>query len=140
MDIILPKGCSFVPVERHEDTRGELAVLTDNIPGNFRTERAYYVKGLKTGSKRGAHAHRVQSQIIFVLEGELVVTLNDGDLTVSLEMKEGSDGLLMGPVTWCTIEAKFGNSLYLILADGPYDKSEYITDFEEYGRLRQWRA
>ena len=122
MERILPQGCLFIPVERHRDQRGDLAVLTDSIPKNFKTERVYYVNSLKTEHKRGDHAHRVQSQILFVLHGKLVVTLDDGEKSVALEMDEYSNGLLIGPVTWCTIEAKLDNSLYLILADGLYDQ------------------
>lgn len=136
MDETVPSSRISIPVHRHGDNRGELAVLTDEIPKNFDIKRIYYVKPVKKGQKRGSHAHRSQSQIIFVLSGRITLTVFDGISSYSVDIPENSDGILMQPLTWCTIESEDENSLYLVMANGQYDPSEYITDFEEFKKLR----
>lgn len=133
----LPERCFLMPMETHDDWRGRLAVLTNGIPKGFTIERVYYVQGLAGGQERGAHAHRIQSQILFVLNGEISVTLEDQHSTYSIEMDSHSDGILMGPVIWCTIKSMRDGSAYLIFANGLYDPSEYITDYDEFKKIRQ---
>ena len=134
----MPKGCISIPVDRHSDDRGELSVLTNNLPENFQLSRIYYVKNLPNGLKRGVHAHRVQTQVLFVLKGEITVIIDDGKDNYTMVISEKSSGLLIGPLTWCTIDTRDENSIYIIIANGPYNQSEYITDYGEFKHLRQW--
>ena len=137
MEEELIKGCAFLKVDRHVDQRGELSVLTDNLPNGFQPYRIYYVKGLNEGQMRGSHAHRHISQVLFVLKGKISVTVDDGKSSAEAEIGEESEGLYMPPMIWCSIMAWESGSIYMVLADGPYDKLEYISSFDEFKRLRQ---
>ena len=57
------------------DKRGNLSVIEfdDNLP--FIPKRVFYVTHPK--EIRGAHAHRTTSELIFVLSGSMMVSLED---------------------------------------------------------------
>ncbi len=137
MEHHLPTGCFYLAVDKHEDPRGRLSVLSNSLPHGFGIERIYYVDGLEVGVSRGSHAHLVQSQALFVMKGKILVTLDDGRSSFSVKMAAHGPGLLLPRLIWATIEAEEEGSLYLVMADGPYDRSEYISDYDEFKALKR---
>lgn len=128
----IPEGCILLPSEKHNDQRGNLSVLTNSIPESFNLKRVYYVDGLKKGQNRGSHAHMLQSQVIFVLKGRISIKLDDGKKAYSIGMSEDSDGIFIPNLIWCSIEPVSEDAMYIVMANGPYDKDEYIYELDEF--------
>lgn len=119
----------------HVDGRGQLTVITDNIPtNNFEIKRVYYIKTEKKDTIRGGHAHHKITQILFSISGKLKVEYNNGKTTGCVLLNE-DEGMVITPLIWVNIRSLTDNSLYLVLANGEYDEDEYIRDEKRFMEL-----
>lgn len=123
---------SIIPINQFNDERGNLSVLTNNIPSDFVIRRVYSVYGTKKGISRGDHSHRNVRQIIFVIKGKIQVTLDDGFIKTDLYLNAAETGLLIMPLVWAIICPIKDDTIYLVLCDGEYQEPEYIRDREEF--------
>ena len=126
-------------MNRFNDQRGTLSVLTDNLPSDFVIRRVYSVHGTKKGISRGDHSHRKVKQIIFVLKGQIQVILDDGIIKTDIYLNAIESGLLIMPMVWATICPIEDDSIYLVLCDDKYLESEYIRDKKEFMELVRGR-
>lgn len=114
-------------VSSHSDDRGDLTVITEKLT-NFDIKRVYYVVVPKKNTTRGGHAHSTISQVIYVIRGGLkIVPYGNKIDIVNLEK---NCGLIIYPLTWVSIESLEDDTIYIVLANGPYDKNEYINNIE----------
>ncbi len=122
----------IIEADTHKDERGELVVITSSIPDNFRIERVYIVKGTKINVSRGGHAHRRVSQIIFLSSGKMMVRLESASASKEYILSDTSRGIYLPPLVWSEIIPLEDDTSYVVMADGPYDRNEYITEKREF--------
>ncbi|KQB36789.1 sugar 3,4-ketoisomerase, partial [Acidiplasma cupricumulans] len=119
----------------HIDERGILTVITDNIPiDNFKIKRVYYIKTLNKNVIRGGHAHYKQTQILYDIEGLLEIEYHTSINNGFLLLKE-YEGIVISPLVWINIKSLTNECLYLVLANGEYNESEYIRDKNKFMEL-----
>lgn len=124
--------CNFIYFHTHEDN-GFLSVSEFGILP-FQPQRMFYVYDVKKIETRGNHAHYKTKQILLCLKGECGVGLFDGKKTRDVRLYNPTEALYIPEMIWDTqIYSK--DALLLVLASTPYDKSDYITDIEEYKRI-----
>ena len=72
------EDCYLVNLPKFTDRRGSLGFIegSNHIP--FDIARIYYIYDVAEESRRGSHAHRELSQLIFAISGSFEITLNDG--------------------------------------------------------------
>lgn len=125
--------CTIIELDKHHsDRKGNLSVLQngDTIP--FDVKRVYYLYDVPGGESRGAHAHKELSQLIVAASGSFTVTLDDGKVKRSFLLNRPYQGLLVVPGIWRDLDDFSSGSVCMVLASHPYDKEDYIRDYEEF--------
>jgi len=134
----LPVGCARVDLAIRGDDRGSLIALEGerNLP--FAVARVYYVFGTQAGVSRGFHAHRRLNQLAVAVSGSCLMTVDDGTCRPSVPLDRPNKGLLLGPMLWREMHDFSPDCVLLVMADTPYDESDYIRDYQAF--LREVRA
>ena len=125
--------CTIIELEKHHSNRkGNLSVVQngDTIP--FDVKRVYYLYDVPGGESRGAHAHKELSQLIVAASGSFTVTLDDGKVKRSFLLNRPYQGLLVVPGIWRDFDDFSSGSVCMVLASHPYDKEDYIRDYDEF--------
>jgi len=124
--------CTIIELDKHHSNRkGNLSVVQngDTIP--FDVKRVYYLYDVPGGESRGAHAHKELSQLI-VAARSFTVTLDDGKVKRSFLLNRPYQGLLVVPGIWRDLDDFSSGSVCMVLASHPYDKEDYIRDYDEF--------
>lgn len=117
---------------RFDDARGTIVVnqAPDELP--FVPTRIFQVFDVPAGEMRGDHAHRRSHQFIMALTGSVAVVVGDGRHRWRVVLDQPHLGLHVPPLTW-SIQMDFDPSArLLVLASEPYDRAEYIDDYDEF--------
>ena len=125
--------CTIIELDKHHSNRkGTLSVVQngDTIP--FDVKRVYYLYDVPGGESRGAHAHKELSQLIVAASGSFTVTLDDGKVKRSFLLNRPYQGLLVVPGIWRDLDDFSSGSVCMVLASHPYDKEDYIRDYDEF--------
>lgn len=125
-----------IKVQSFPDARGSLGVSDFGIHPKFMVHRIYYITEVPTEVSRGAHGHKKLEQIFYSLKGSFRLTVTDGVKVDSVLLDELSEGYYVPEGLWRDVENFSVDCVCLVLASLPYDKSDYIFDYEEY---KTWR-
>lgn len=108
------------------ESRGTLTALSfDEVP--FAPTRAWVLDRIPRGARRGGHAARTQHRLLIVVAGEAWLTVDDGHSSERVRFI-APQTLHLAPGTWFEIEATDDGLTILALADGSYDRSDYVED------------
>lgn len=133
--------CTIIELDKHHsDRKGNLSVVQngDTIP--FDVKRVYYLYDVPGGESRGAHAHKELSQLIIAASGSFTVTLDDGKVKRSFLLNRPYQGLLVVPGIWRDLDDFSSGSVCMVLASHPYDKEDYIRDYDEFLRYKGYSS
>ncbi len=103
----------------------------------FEIRRVFYLYGLEPGARRGLHAHTQVSEIVICLQGGCCVRLHDGRVQSEVSLHRPEEGLYIGPWMWTEFHDFTPDCMLLVLCDRPFDRADYISDFEEFCRRRR---
>jgi hypothetical protein len=115
-----------------DDPRGSIVVnqAPDNLP--FIPTRLFQVFDVPPGELRGDHAHRRCHQLVMALTGSVLVIAEDVHGRYRVELDAPDLALHIPPLTWA-IQLEFSpEARILVLASEPYDRAEYLDDYEEF--------
>ena len=117
------------------DRRGNLSVIEQGQHIPFDIARTYWVYDVPGGEKRGGHAYRRNQELIVALSGsfDVVLTNPQGERRV-WHMNRSYYGLYVPNMWWRELENFSTNSLALVLASTPFDETDYIRDFDQFGK------
>lgn len=101
-----------------------------NIP--FSIKRIYYIHHVPAGARRGAHAHKTLSQMLFCPYGSVTVFLNNGEIEEEVLLDDPSVGIVLHPGLWRDMQWNVDNSVLCVAASQYYDENDYIRDYNEY--------
>lgn len=116
------------------DARGWLMPVEGDRDVPFEIRRVYLIGGTNRGIVRGAHAHRVTSQVAACINGSCTMILEDEHRRESVRLDAQNKALVIPPMVWHEMRDFSPECLLLVLADTLYDESDYIRD---YGLFRQ---
>ncbi|TBR39475.1 MULTISPECIES: sugar 3,4-ketoisomerase [Dyella] len=121
-----------VQLQSHGDHGGMLVSLeTDrNVP--FPIRRVYYIFGTQQGIHRGCHAHRHLNQLAIAVRGSVKILLDDGNGAREVLLDQPSSGLFMGSMVWRELYDFSDDCVLMVLADQPYDPTDYIRDYAQF--------
>lgn len=114
---------------------GLLSFFEANKDIPFGIKRIYYIYQVPTGVKRGGHAHRALSQILFCPYGQIRIVLNDGIEKEEVVLDEPSKGLIISNGIWHDMIWENDNSVLCVAASDYYDENDYIRDYNEFIKL-----
>lgn len=115
------------------DSRGNLSFIQKGDYCPFVPKRIFWTYNVPSGSVRGGHAYRKQSEFIVAINGSFVVVIKDqhGD-EHRFRLERGDQGLLLPPLTWRWMEGFSTNGTGLHLSDMEFDIDDYVRSYSEY--------
>jgi hypothetical protein len=115
----------------YRDDKGSLSVLEGaDIP--FVIQRIYYIHNVPVGAVRGEHGHRELEQVIICLSGAVEVMICDGIQQQFVSLSDPATLLHVPAGRWRSVKFKEAGSVLCVLASAPFEKSDYIYDYEEF--------
>lgn len=124
--------CTIIELDKCHRVKGNITVVENNITVPFAVRRTYYLYDIPGGESRGAHAHKELQQLIIAASGSFNVTLDDGNIKRTFMLNRPYQGLLIVPGIWRTLDDFSSGSVCLVLASHPYEKEDYIRDYNEF--------
>lgn len=120
------------PVKDFSDkTSASLSVL-EFVDLPWRPERIYWLQDFRLDKVRGKHAHKKLSQILIMISGTLTLDIYKGVEHERIFFGTDSGQILIQPGIWRVISAASKDAILMVLADAPYDESDYIRNWDEY--------
>jgi dTDP-4-dehydrorhamnose 3,5-epimerase-like enzyme len=114
------------------DDRGSLIALEAHAHIPFNIRRVYYLYGTKQGVARGFHAHKQLKQVAICIKGSCRFVMDDGDKKQEVILSTPDKGLLINAMQWHEMYDFSEDCVLMVLADHPYDESDYIRDYDEF--------
>jgi mannose-6-phosphate isomerase-like protein (cupin superfamily) len=112
--------------------RGKLDVAEFQTIGKFETKRIYYISSVPENYVRGAHAHKNLDQVFFAVAGNFNITVTDGSITETVELKAHDVGYFLPAGYWRDLKNFSSDAVCLVLASEHFDENDYIRTFEEF--------
>lgn len=114
------------------DKRGNLSFAEEfkHIP--FKIVRTYWIYDVPGGEVRGGHAYRENEEFIVALSGSFDVVLDDGKEKKIFSLNRSYYGLYVPKGLWRQMNNFSTNSLALVLASTPYNREDYIYDYDSF--------
>lgn len=121
------------------DDRGKLSLLEVSKELPFAPKRVFWVEGVQEGIKRGFHAHRTGTQVLFCMRGSIELSLRTFHHEELLTLDAESPGVWMQNMVWGEQRFTSEGTILLVLASNEFDESDYIRDFDEFMTLSKKR-
>lgn len=122
----------LVQLPRFLDSRGNLSFVEQNNHIPFEIKRTYWIYDVPGGESRGGHAFRKNEEFIIALSGSFSVVIDNGENVKRFTLSRSYYGLYIPPGLWRTMEDFSTNSLALEFGSIPYNREDYIEDYELY--------
>lgn len=98
----------------------------------FKIKRIYYIYGVPKGGKRGGHAHKKLSQILFCPYGSITIKLDDGTEKCDVLLDRPDKGLIVEHNMWRNMIWNRADSVLCVAASEYYDEQDYIRNYDEF--------
>jgi hypothetical protein len=122
----------IIDLPKIEDPRGNLSFIEGENHIPFKIERTYLIYDVPGGQKRGGHAYKELEEFIVALSGSFDVVLDDGIEKKTFSLNRSYYGLYVPKMVWRSMENFSTNALCLTLASTPYDKDDYLRDYNNF--------
>ena len=132
-----PEVPTIIQLPRFLDARGNLSFAEQGAQIPFGIARTYWIYDVPGGEARGGHAYRRNEEFIIALSGAFEVMVDDGNGQRLFQLNRSYYGLYVPAGTWREMREFSTNSLALEFGSMPYDRSDYITDYEEFLKLKK---
>ena len=118
------------------ESDGSLVPIESQIDVPFSIERVFYVYGVKKQNDRGKHSHHKTKQVLICLNGKVKVLCDDGKDKKEWVLDKPNEALYIPNLIWDEQAYLTPDSVLLVFANTHYDETDYITDYEEFKRLK----
>jgi hypothetical protein len=119
-------------LEKFSDPRGSLTPIEGERHVPFPVRRIFYFYDIPVGESRGAHAHRIQEQVIICLAGSFDVLLDDGERRQLVRVSRPWNGLYVPAMLWASQVSFDGGTVGLVVASDVFDEADYIRSYDEF--------
>lgn len=127
----------IIELPKFLDRRGNLSFIEEGKHIPFKIARSYWIYDVPGGEKRGGHAYKENQEFIVALSGSFDVILEDEKECRTFHLNRSYYGLYVPKGLWRQMENFSTNSLALVLASTPFDKRDYIYDYQEFKKDRR---
>ena len=98
---------------------------------NSNVKRVFVIKNKRAGDTRGNHAHKRDSQILVLLNGQCNLEFENSEGAGNLDLQFGVP-YFSRPFEWLKIHMLEKDTIILVLSMEEYDEEEYIRDYQEF--------
>jgi dTDP-4-dehydrorhamnose 3,5-epimerase-like enzyme len=118
----------LIRLPRYKDSRGSLTVL-DNLEEllPFPIKRVFFINAANNAN-RGGHRHHVTRQAVICIQGECIVSNNDGNQRHDYILDSPSKCLILETSDWHAMHSFTQNSVLLVFASECFDPDDYIYE------------
>ena len=120
-----------------EDSRGTITVGEVDKEIRFNPKRIFFVRPQSDEQVRGGHAHRISWQMLIVVKGTCIITLDDGEDRQDIILKSSKTALTIPPGLWSSQVYKTKDTLIMVASDMVFDESDYIRDYQSFKDFRK---
>ena len=117
-----------VRIKRAAEEDGTLFVMERNREVPFDIQRIFLVTNVKKGKTRGDHATKKTRLILFPVSGSCKVIVDDGKIKEAFEMNNPSEGLLIEPMVWRSMQEFTPDCIMMAVCDRPFDPGNETWD------------
>ena len=107
--------------------------IEDHFP--FIPKRIYYITKPKKNEPRGCHAHKETEQLLFCIQGNVRMILDDGDNKEEIVLDKPNVGILLHKMVWHEMHDMDENTILLVLASLKFNPADYIRSYDQYIKL-----
>jgi oxalate decarboxylase/phosphoglucose isomerase-like protein (cupin superfamily) len=132
------KKVKLVDLPKILDPRGNLSFFENNNQIPFDIKRTYWVYDVPGGEIRGSHAFKESHELIIALSGSFDLILNDGKKEFKYNLRRSYNGVYVPNLIWRRLENFSTNSLALIVSNIEYNEQDYIRDFDEFKKIKEY--
>ncbi len=122
----------FQKVYKITDPRCELIYFNKFKKFIKTPERIFFLKA-KKNCVRANHAHKICSQFLFSINGNIEIIIDNGKKIKTHKLKSGSI-LEIKPLNWLRVNLK-KNQILAVICNKPYLENEYIRDYKKFLKL-----
>jgi mannose-6-phosphate isomerase-like protein (cupin superfamily) len=122
--MFMASNFSTIEFPHFEDSRGALTVMQDVLP--FQIRRVFWITGADE-NLRGGHRHHRTRQCLVAIHGQVTIHMDNGVVKGDVVLARPNLGLLVEPRDWHTMRFD-KDSVLLVFASEPYDRSDYIDE------------
>ena len=103
----------------------------------FTPKRLYWLYGVGNDHDRGNHAHKNLQQYMWAIRGSVNLEISDGTTITKVQITAGGSGMYIKPGLWRVLSNFSSDSIVAVLADRPYDESDYIRSWKTFVNWKQ---
>lgn len=129
--------CMIIDLPKIRTNNGDITSINNAVDIDFFVKRVYYLYDVPSMADRGAHAHKLLSQLIVAATGSFCIELFDGVDRLKLTLNRPDQGLLIRPGIWRDINEFSGGAICLVLASHEYDESDYIRGYDDFIKYKK---
>ena len=119
-----------------DDPRGRITVGEVDKEIRVNPKRIFFVRPQSDEQERGGHAHRISWQMLMVLNGTCVITVDDGENRKDIILKSNKAALTIPPGLWSRQVYKTKDTILMVVSDMTYDEGDYIRDYQVFKQFR----
>jgi hypothetical protein len=132
------KDCLLLNLPKIQNPAGSITPVTNAETIPFSVKRVFYLYDIPGGESRGAHAHKECHQFIVAASGSFDIELNDGITSTIVTLRQPYVGLHIPPGIWASEISFSSGAICLVLASQNFNEADYIRDYEEYLKFKQY--
>ena len=117
------------------DERGSLIALEAATDVPFAIERVYFIFATGPDVLRGLHAHRDLRQWAVCVSGACTMTFDDGFVRADVRLERPDVAVEIPPMIWHEMRDFSRDAVLLVLADAPYDPTDYVREYDRFLEL-----
>ena len=126
----------LIELPKFNDPRGNLSFAENCTQIPFEIKRTYWLFDVPGGESRGGHAYKTTEELVIALSGSFDVVIDDGKERKTFVLNRSYYGLYIPKGLWREMNNFSTNSLALDFASTPYDKNDYIRDYNDFLKLK----
>lgn len=130
--------CSVIDLGKINFAEGNLTVVENNSDFPFDVKRVFYLYDIAGGESRGAHAHKECHQFLIASSGSFEVSLDDGIYKRQVFLNRPNIGLHIYPGVWASEMNFSSGAICLVLASHSYNESDYLRDYHDFLKFRNY--
>ena len=102
---------------------------------DFKIKRVFTISNVSKNVTRGRHAHKLDSQIITVPQGNIQFLTYDGKNKRKFIISTPNTAILVKPMIWTEIKYLDKNTVVVVYSDRKYNEKSYIRKLSEFKSL-----
>lgn len=125
-----------VQIKKAAEPDGILYVMENKREIPFDIQRVFLVANVQQGKTRGDHATKKTRLVLFPVSGSCKVVVDDGTTKETFQMNDPSEGLLIEPKVWRSMQEFTPDCVMMAVCDRPFEPgNETWDDYQAFLKI-----